>query len=59
MHEDPRSSERARERAEAAADEREAILEIIERHVRQLSHGHGATGAQMLHEIVEEIRRRG
>jgi hypothetical protein len=46
-------------RAEGAAEERSAILEIIERAMRQLTHGHGAGGAQVLHQIVEEIRSRG
>lgn len=46
-------------RAEAAAAEREAILQIIERYARQLAHGHGATGALVLEQIVDEIHRRG
>lgn len=46
-------------RERAAAEERAAILEIIERYMRHLSHGHGATGAQVLQMIVEEIERRG
>lgn len=46
-------------RAEGAAAEREAILQIIERYARQLAHGHGATGALILEQIVEEIHRRG
>ena len=46
-------------RAEAAAAEREAILEIIEHYTRQLAHGHGATGAQILQQIVDDIYRRG
>lgn len=46
-------------RAQAAAEERAAILEIIERYTRQLSHGHGVTGAQVLEHIVDEIQRRG
>jgi hypothetical protein len=46
-------------RADAARAEREAILEIIERSARRLSHGHGATGTQVLQEIVAEIEARG
>lgn len=46
-------------REEAAAEERAAILEIVERYARQLSHGHGVTGAQVLQHIMEEIQRRG
>lgn len=48
----------ARIRAEAAAEERTAILEIIERSMRRLSHGHGANGAQILQQIVADIHRR-
>jgi hypothetical protein len=44
---------------QAALQERAAILEIIERYSRQLSHGHGATGAQVLQQIVDEIHARG
>jgi hypothetical protein len=46
-------------RARAAAEERAAILEIIERWTRQLSHGHGASGAQVLQHIIDEVERRG
>jgi hypothetical protein len=46
-------------RREAADDERAAILAILERHARLLSHGHGATGAQALQRLAEEIERRG
>ncbi|CAN5790529.1 hypothetical protein BH23GEM3_BH23GEM3_12970 [soil metagenome] len=46
-------------RAEAAADERAAILNIIERAMRQLAHGHGSTGAQVLQHLSDEIHRRG
>jgi hypothetical protein len=46
-------------REQVAADEREAIIEIIERYSRHLAHGHGVTGAQVLQQILEEIRRRG
>jgi hypothetical protein len=56
---DPDAAALERCRAEAAAGEREAILEIIERHLRQLSYGHGVTGAQALQGIIEDIRRRG
>jgi hypothetical protein len=49
----------AEAREQAAAEERAAILQIIERYMRHLSHGHGATGAQVLQTIVEEIERRG
>ncbi|HEX2190620.1 MAG TPA: hypothetical protein VHG51_17050 [Longimicrobiaceae bacterium] len=45
-------------RAQAAAEERAAILEIVERYARLLSHGHGATGAQVVQQILEEIYRR-
>jgi hypothetical protein len=45
-------------RAEAAAAERDAILAIIERHLRHLAHGHGVSGAQALQGIVEDIRQR-
>lgn len=45
-------------RAQAAAEERAAILDIIERHARKLSHGHGVSGAQVLQQIVDEIERR-
>lgn len=51
-------SDTARIRSAAAAEERAAILEIIERYSRQLAHGHGATGAQVLQEIVDEVQRR-
>lgn len=46
-------------RADAAATERAEILEIIERAARQLTHGHGATGAQVLQQITDEIQQRG
>lgn len=46
-------------RREGAAEEREAILEIIESHARRLSHGHGATGAQVLQSVVDQITSRG
>lgn len=45
-------------RERAAAEERGAILEIIERHARHLAHGHGITGAQALQQIADEVRRR-
>lgn len=45
-------------RAEAAAAERAEILEIIERSARHLSHGHGASGAQVIELILAEVRRR-
>lgn len=51
-------SDTARIRSAAAAEERAAILEIIERYSRQLAHGHGASGAQVLQEIVDEVQRR-
>lgn len=47
-----------RARREGAAAEREAVLEIIESHARRLSHGHGATGAQVLQSIVDQITSR-
>jgi hypothetical protein len=43
----------------AAAAERAAILEIVERYMRQLVHGHGATGMQVLQQIADEVERRG
>lgn len=46
-------------RSQAAAEERAAVLEIIERYARLLSHGHGANGAQLLQQIVDEIHARG
>ncbi|MBW3571304.1 MAG: hypothetical protein KY467_09370 [Gemmatimonadetes bacterium] len=52
----PDSTERIR--AQAAAEERAAILQIIERYARQLFHGHGAGGAQVLQQIIDEIGRR-
>ena len=45
-------------RAQGAAEERIAILEIIERYTRQLSHGHGVSGGQVLQHIADEILRR-
>ena len=45
-------------RAEGAAEERAAILAIVERCIRQLSHGHGVTGAQVLQQVADEIARR-
>jgi hypothetical protein len=53
------SADAASVRAHAAAEERAAILNIIERAMRQLSHGHGANGAQVLQHVAEEIQRRG
>jgi hypothetical protein len=46
-------------RREAAATERAAILDLIERHLRQLSHGHGANGVQVLQHLADEVQRRG
>lgn len=46
-------------RERAAAEERAAILEIIERHARHLAHGHGITGAQALQQVADEVIRRG
>lgn len=57
--EDQRPAEIEQARREGAAAEREAILEIIESHARRLSHGHGATGAQVLQNIVDRITSRG
>lgn len=45
-------------RAEGAAEERAEILAIIERYIRQLSHGHGVTGAQVLQQLADEVARR-
>jgi hypothetical protein len=45
-------------RADAAAEERAAVVAIIEAHMRQLSHGHGATGAQVLQHILEVVLQR-
>jgi hypothetical protein len=44
-------------RAAAAAEERAAILALVERAMRQLLHG--ADGAWVLEQLAEEIRRRG
>jgi hypothetical protein len=49
----------ARLRAAGAAEERAAILGIVERYVRRLAHGHGETGPHVLQQIVDEIRGRG
>lgn len=43
----------------AAAEERAAILDIIERYSRRLAHGHGASGALVLQQIADEVVRRG
>jgi hypothetical protein len=51
-------SEADRLRAEGAAEERAAILAIIERCMRRLVHGHGATGLQALDQIIQEIQDR-
>jgi hypothetical protein len=53
------SADAARVRRAAAEEERQAILLIIEGYARQLAHGHGATGAQVLQRIAEDILRRG
>lgn len=55
------ATEREKEaiRAAAAAEERAAILALVERAMRRLAHGHGADGAQVLELLAEEIRRRG
>lgn len=45
-------------RREGAEEEREAILRIIEAYARQLAHGHGATGAQVLQHIADHIQKR-
>lgn len=55
----PRDPAIEQARREGAAAEREAVLEIIESHARRLSHGHGATGAQVLQSIVDQITSRG
>jgi hypothetical protein len=46
-------------RAGAAAEERAAILAIIERYSRRLAHGHGAGGALVLQQLADEVERRG
>lgn len=46
-------------RRAAAEEERQAILLIIEGYARQLAHGHGATGAQVLQRIADDIQKRG
>lgn len=51
---DPDGARRA-----AAEEERQAILLIIEGYARQLAHGHGATGAQVLQRIADDIQKRG
>lgn len=45
-------------RCAAAEEERQAILLIIEGYARQLAHGHGATGAQVLQRIADDIQKR-
>lgn len=45
-------------RARAAAEERAAILDIVESAMRHLAHGHGANAGQILQHVADEIRRR-
>lgn len=45
-------------REDAAREERRAILQIIEGYARQLAHGHGVSGAQVLQLVADEIQRR-
>lgn len=52
-------SQGSAERTRGAIEERREILSIIERYMRQLAHGHGANGAQLLQQITDEIYRRG
>lgn len=56
MTNEPTDAERARR--DGAAEERDAILRIIESYARQLAHGHGATGAQVLQRIADDIQNR-
>lgn len=55
---DERQAELAAARAAGAAEERDAIIAILEQNMRQLSHGHGVSGAQVLQRIADEIDRR-
>lgn len=55
---DDRQTEIAAARAAGAAEERDAILAIIERRIRQLTHGHGISGGQVLQQIADEIEQR-
>ncbi len=45
-------------RREAAAEERVAIIRIVERYMRLVSHGHGADGAQVLQHLLNELEER-
>jgi hypothetical protein len=45
-------------RHEAAAEERVAIIRMVERHMRLVSHGHGADGAQVLQHLLNELEER-
>lgn len=55
---DDRAASSDEVRRAAAEDERQAILLIIEGYARQLAHGHGATGAQVLQRIADDIQKR-
>jgi hypothetical protein len=48
----------ARSRREGAEEERIAIIRIVERHMRLVSHGHGADGAQVLQHLLNELEER-
>lgn len=45
-------------RRDAAEEERVAIIRIVERHMRLVSHGHGADGAQVLQHLLNELEER-
>lgn len=45
-------------RREGAAEERRAIIGIVERHLRLLAHGHGADGATVLEHLLSELEKR-
>jgi hypothetical protein len=45
-------------RHEGARQERRAILAIVEQHLRQVTHGHGADGARVLQHLLLELEAR-
>jgi hypothetical protein len=47
-----------RARRESADQERSAIIGIVERHMRLVTHGHGADGAQVLQHLLTELEER-
>lgn len=58
QRDDSRRDVEAARRA-GAAEERDQILQLIESYARQLAHGHGATGGQILQRLAEAIQERG